>query len=333
MSYAILRHGKIKAPQLGAAVAHNHRTSSVEKVNIDAALTPLNAVMKGVGTVGERVAGKLRSLGTKVRKDAVVAIELVLSASPEWFNELHTDRAKLTHSQKFKQWANESVAWARKEFGGNIVDISVHLDESSPHMHVLAVPLTKDGRLCAKEILARSELTRRQDSYAKAMEPLGMQRGLSAKETKRRHIKLTEEPSGSGGRTSALAAQLAKAQAEVTKLQARLERQQRISLDFSAKLTELENKLKTREAELADAKRMPETESPGEPKNRALDAFLAEHAGLARASPSQASVGTPVAVCERFVVLHVGRGRHVLHEVPPGRPMPELARSSPGIGR
>ena len=79
MQYAILRHAKIKAPLMGAAMAHNHRTSSVEKVNIDASRTPLNQVLKAEGTVAERLADKLKGLTTKVRKDAVVAVELVLS--------------------------------------------------------------------------------------------------------------------------------------------------------------------------------------------------------------------------------------------------------------
>ena len=137
------------------------------------------------------------------------------------------------------------MAWARGEFGKNILDVSLHMDESSPHMHVLAVPLTKDGRLCAKEVLAKPELIRRQDGYAKAMEGFGLSRGDPAKETKRRHIKLTEEP-GSGGKASALAAELAKAQAEISRLKGRLERLQTFNMDYSRKLSELERKLDER---------------------------------------------------------------------------------------
>ena len=62
MQYAILRHGKIKAPLMGAAVAHNHRTSKLEKCNIDATLTPLNQVLTMDGTVAERLANKLKGL-------------------------------------------------------------------------------------------------------------------------------------------------------------------------------------------------------------------------------------------------------------------------------
>ena len=36
----------------------------------------------------------------------------------------------------------------------NIVSAMVHMDEKTPHLHLVFVPLTKDNRLCAKEISA-----------------------------------------------------------------------------------------------------------------------------------------------------------------------------------
>lgn len=61
------------------------------------------------------------------------------------------------------------------------------------------------------------------------------------------------------------------------------------------------------------------------PKYGAVEAFLAEHHGLARATPGEVKVGRLVASAGQFAVLHVGRGRHVLHEYPPGQ-VPELDR-------
>jgi len=327
MQYAILRHAKIKAPLMGAAVAHNHRTSSVEKVNIDASRTPLNLVLKAEGTVAERLAGKLKGLTTKVRKDAVVTVELVLSASPEWFDELTTDRAALHGHPKFRAWANESIAWARREFGKNIIDVALHMDESSPHMHVLAVPLTKDGRLCAKEVLARSELTRRQDSYAKALQGLGLSRGEPAKETKRRHIKLTEKPQG-GGKASALAAQLAEAHKENAILQKRVadlrKHAQSYAKDLLDARTELE-KAKFQLQRLKDLQAEKEGAREIEPEE-AMARFLEEHKALPWVDAQQASVGTLVASEGRFAVLHLGRGRHGLYEFPSAQAAQELKR-------
>jgi len=340
MQYAILRHGKIKAPLMGAAVAHNNRTSKLEKCNIDATLTPLNQVLKGEGTVAERLANKLKVLTTKVRKDAVVAVELMLSASPEWFDGLTTDRAVLHQHPKFRQWANNAMKWARQEFGQNIIDVALHMDESSPHMHVLAVPLTKDGRLCAKEVLARSELTRRQDSYAKAMEELGLSRGDPAKETKRRHIKLTEKPQG-GGKASELAAQLAAANATIDKLQKQLQRLQGFNIDYSRQITDLENRLKAKDADLAklemDARVVAEMaakkkdaqalrENPENDPDTAMALFLDQHKDLPWCDPEEASVGTLRAFEGRIAVLHLGRGRLALYEFDSVEQVQELAR-------
>lgn len=339
MQYAILRHAKIKAPLMGAAVAHNHRTSSVEKVNIDASRTPLNQVLKAEGTVAERLANKLKGLTTKVRKDAVVAVELVLSASPEWFDELTTDRAALHKHPRFRAWANESMAWARREFGRNIIDVALHMDESSPHMHVLAVPLTNDGRLCAKEILARSELTRRQDSYAKALQGLGLSRGEPAKETKRRHIKLTEKPQG-GGKASELASQLAEAHKENAILQKRVADLRKHAQSYAKDLLDARTELEKVKFQFRRLNRLL-AEKEGtlqiDPEE-AMARFLDEHKALPWVDDQQAAVGTLVASEGRFAVLHLGRGRHGLYEFPSEDVVQELERlrgqdNGPDFGR
>lgn len=337
MQYAILRHGKIKAPLMGAAVAHNNRTSKLEKCNIDATRTPLNQVLKGEGTVAERLANKLKVLTTKVRKDAVVAVELVLSASPEWFDGLTTDRAALHQHPKFRQWANNAMKWARQEFGQNIIDVALHMDESSPHMHVLAVPLTKDGRLCAKEVLARSELTRRQDSYAKAMEDLGLSRGDPAKETKRRHIKLTEKPQG-GGKASELAAQLAAANTKIEQQAKQIQRLQGFCTEYMAEQAAMKKELDEAKQALATermlaaemaANRQAAQELRENAENdpeTAMALFLDQHKALPWCSPQEAAVGTLVASEGTFAVLHLGRGRHALFEFDSVEQVQELAR-------
>ena len=53
--------------------------------------------------------------------------------------------------------------WSLKYFGEkfgskNVVYAKVHLDETTPHMHLGIVPLTSDGRLSAKDVFNRSVL-------------------------------------------------------------------------------------------------------------------------------------------------------------------------------
>jgi len=215
MSFAILRHAKIKNTTKGAAISHNHRLSDEAKINIDKTRSHLNVYFAGPGAK-DRIDAKVPE---KHRKDAVVAVEILLTSGPEFFDQIEADREKLMVSPKFKAWVKESIGWAQKEFGANLVDAVLHMDESTPHIHILAVPLTLDGRLCAKEITSRPEMQRRQSDYAQVMSRFGLERGLPAIETKRRHIGLKEAP-GSGGK----AAQEAKAQADLlAKAQGELE--------------------------------------------------------------------------------------------------------------
>ena len=65
------------------------------------------------------------------------------------------------------------------------------MDEKTPHMHLSFVPLTKDGRLSAKDIVGnKKKLTWWQDRFWKHMvrKYPDLERGESASETGRTHI-------------------------------------------------------------------------------------------------------------------------------------------------
>ena len=65
------------------------------------------------------------------------------------------------------------------------------MDEKTPHLHLTFVPLTKDNRLCAKEIIGnRANLTKWQDDFHAYMVEKypDLERGESASKTGRKHI-------------------------------------------------------------------------------------------------------------------------------------------------
>ena len=73
----------------------------------------------------------------------------------------------------------------------NIFSAVIHLDEKTPHMHLCFVPLTKDNRLCAKEIIGNStKLIEWQDKFYEHMSNKYsmLERGESARYTHRKHI-------------------------------------------------------------------------------------------------------------------------------------------------
>lgn len=252
MSYAILRHGKIKSAGKGAAISHNHRLSDDAKINIDKAKAHLNIFFDGDGAK-DRIDAKTPA---KHRKDAVIAVEILLTSGPEFFDAIETDREKLAVDPKFVAWVEQSIGWAKKEFGANIVDAVLHMDESTPHIHILTVPLTRDGRLCAKEVTARAEMQRRQTDYAEVMTAFGLERGTPASETKREHIPLKGKP-GSGGKAAqeakAQAGLLAKTVAELAKLEKRTVRQQTLNVANLHLINKLEAEAKIMVKALATA--------------------------------------------------------------------------------
>ena len=65
------------------------------------------------------------------------------------------------------------------------------MDEKTPHLHLVFVPLTEDNRLCAKEIIGnRANLTKWQDDFHAYMVEKypDLERGESASKTGRMHI-------------------------------------------------------------------------------------------------------------------------------------------------
>lgn len=93
------------------------------------------------------------------RKDAVVAIEIVLQVGnqADW-REMPTaehpeGKPKPGAAAKLNALHKGALEAAEREFGReNIVSIEIHTDESTPHAHIVAVPV-KDGRLQAKHWL------------------------------------------------------------------------------------------------------------------------------------------------------------------------------------
>jgi hypothetical protein len=139
----VLRLKKLKGPtQIAAAAKHNKRAGGKHwrgAERIDRSQSHLNYSLAGPSTpegVALLHAHLFKTAGLKAfRKNAVRAIEAVISLP----RDLAVDRMA---------YFTDVLRFLAETFGGsvNIVSADVHLDEGSPHMHVLIVPLF-DGRL------------------------------------------------------------------------------------------------------------------------------------------------------------------------------------------
>ena len=110
----------------------------------------------------------------KIRDNAVKFCTHILTGSHEEMKDIFADE------KTAKAWINENAKFLADEFGSkNIVRFVVHLDEKTPHIHAVTVPLTEDGRLSAKELIGnRKAMQERQDRYAERMKPFELQRGI-----------------------------------------------------------------------------------------------------------------------------------------------------------
>ena len=118
-----------------------------------------------------------------VRKDAVIMCEFLITSDREFFEELEPE--------KERQFFETALDFIKQEYGEqNVIHATVHKDEMTPHMHCAIVPITKDGRLSAKEYFGkRQQLIALQDNFQKHMVENGfeLKRGISSS---RRHVEM-----------------------------------------------------------------------------------------------------------------------------------------------
>lgn len=168
-SYAIMRCKKItNMGALAGSLKHCYRER--ETLNADPERTGQNLHLGAKST--DQAMGKVKDLlPEKRRKDAVIAVEYMMGASPEWWKAA----SQAQQNAFFKQ----SLEWLGNKYGRqNIVVASIHKDETSPHVSAFVVPKTQDGRLSAKDYIGgRQKLTQDQTDFAAAVANLGLERG------------------------------------------------------------------------------------------------------------------------------------------------------------
>ncbi|MBD2730916.1 plasmid recombination protein [Nostoc sp. FACHB-892] len=133
----------------------------------------------------------------KPRKDAVLCSDIFLSASPEYFRPDDPSKPGEWDNPRMLDFVKASRSWLVNNYGDKCVRAELHLDEATPHIHAYVVPINeKTKQLSHKEMFggngraASIKLSKLQDSYAAALAPLGIERGV--KGSKATHTKVKE---------------------------------------------------------------------------------------------------------------------------------------------
>ena len=135
-------------------------------------------------TYTEFINGRIKELGLSPRKDAVVMNSFVVGSDKTFFDGL----AKVEQYNFFP----ECYKFFAERYGEeNIIAAVVHNDETTPHMHLNLMPVTKDGRLCSKQLFDKPQLQQLQtDFYEEVGKRWGLQRGKEG--SQRKHLSTAE---------------------------------------------------------------------------------------------------------------------------------------------
>ena len=152
---------------------------------IDRARTKDNYhIFSGYGTYTEFIKNRLIELNLSPRKDAVVMNSFVLGSDKLFFD-------KLPKSLQYEFFTDCTKFFAERYGKENIISAVVHLDETTPHMHLNLMPITSDGRLCSKQLFDKPQLQKLQtDFYEEVGKKYGLHRGKEG--SQRKHLSTAE---------------------------------------------------------------------------------------------------------------------------------------------
>lgn len=204
MGYISIQINKAKGSADTGASDHIERKTTPK--NADPTRTHLNRELvqfpDGVADRTGAISHRIRTAGIrrKITPDQVRAIRIVLSGT-------HEDMARVQDEERLGEWCDDNLQWLYRTFGReNTVSAVLHMDEHTPHIHATVVPIVTGERrkakkkqtegkrsyrkkantvrLCADDVLTREKLVTYHDSYAKAMEKYGLQRGVRGSEAR-----------------------------------------------------------------------------------------------------------------------------------------------------
>ena len=190
MAYAIARIKKLKRSSLGGSEAHTARQR--ETPNADRSKHNIRFIgnQNSDETLDSLVIEKIGEQKRKIRPDAVYAVEILLTASPEYFRPDCPTQAGYYEADKVQAWLTASKQWLEENYSDRIVRAELHLDEATPHIHAYFVPLDEQRQLRAKHFFdGRQKMRQFQDSYSAATEHLGLERGIKGSKAQHQDIK------------------------------------------------------------------------------------------------------------------------------------------------
>ena len=184
--FCIMRTEKRKRTDLGGIQRENTRTATEYNNKVSPGMDIFNVTLKESSNWLQDINNEIKAAGAKTRANSVLALDTLYTASPEFFQGKTNEE-----NDKFFR---DCLKFHESHFG-HIISAVIHYDETTPHLHVVSVPLTKDGRLSARDVIGnKAKMSKTQDAFFEQVgRGYGLERGIHMDgQEKKQHISAQE---------------------------------------------------------------------------------------------------------------------------------------------
>lgn len=202
MSFTIIRNTKYKRENLKGIYRHNERRNkNYSNDNIDKEKSYLNYSLKSPKYRYDKEFDMMRekyNLKGQIKTVSNIACEYIITSDKQFFEGIGEEETK-----RYFETAYQFVAEYKNLGEQYIMSAKVHMDEETPHMHLIFLPVvhTQDKKENNIDKLACSEFWKEKDSYRKLQDAFyqymtshnfKLERGVPKEETGREHIDIKE---------------------------------------------------------------------------------------------------------------------------------------------
>ncbi|MGF2088991.1 MobV family relaxase [Enterococcus casseliflavus] len=190
MSFAVARMQKVKSGNLVGVGNHNQRnTDNHSNKDIDVERSHLNYDLvnrtENYKRDIEQFINDNKSSSRAVRKDAVLINEWIITPDNPFFKD--------KDDKEIKDFFDTAKSYFADKFGDNNIRYAqVHLDETTPHMHLGIVPFNDEHKLSAKTVFNRQALQAVQDELPKYLNERGFELERGEKGSERKNLTVPE---------------------------------------------------------------------------------------------------------------------------------------------
>ena len=202
MSYAIVRNEKLTRDEAKGRYVHNERkTKGHTNKDINPERTHLNYYLKKNELSYIKEFDKLRKereLKGQIKSNSIIMCEMIFTSDKEFFDNIGEQETKRYFEESYRFICNY------KNLGEeNIISAVIHLDEGTPHMHLVFVPVvhTKDkegndiDKVCSRDFWkGRDSYKTLQNNFYDYITSKGfeLERGIEVKQTGAKHVKIED---------------------------------------------------------------------------------------------------------------------------------------------